>query len=282
VAARIGGAFGILANQIFSEIRRKTPPSLSAYEALLTYYNYSMSINSESFHRTLGIVKAAIEQEPEYGSLLAALAALYVDNFVAGFCPEATSPLEDAETYARRGVELDPNNQSTHAALAYIFLIRDIPDGYAKETELAQRLNPNNAYYVTVYGYYELLAGRWEHGFSLMQEANRLNPYHPNYFNIAYFLYHYAHHNYQQAYQETMKLNTLDFFFVPLCQAAALGQLGRQEDAKPMLEKLLRLRPDFPDRAHELIGRLIKAEGQVEHILEGLQKAGLGLKNSDK
>ena len=66
-------------------------------------------------------------------------------------------------------------------------------------------------------------------------------------------------------------------YLCPLYQAAALGQLGRKEDAKATLEILLQLRPDFPARAHELTGRLIKAEGEVDHILEGLQKAGLQL-----
>ena len=122
VAARIGGAFGILANQIFSEVRRKTPPSLSAYEALLTFYHYNMSINPDSFHSTLAIVKATLEQEPEYGNLWSALAALYADNYVVGFCPEEAFPLEDAENYARKGAELAPDNQATHMASGvYLF-----------------------------------------------------------------------------------------------------------------------------------------------------------------
>lgn len=132
-----------------------------------------------------------------------------------------------------------------------------------------------SAYYVGAYGFCELLAGHWDLGFSVLQEGIRLNPYHPSYFFITSFLHAYAHHNYQKAYEEALKFDLPGLFLCPLYQTAALGQLGRKEDAKATLDTLLHLRPDFPARAHESTGRLIKADGQVEHILEGLQKAGL-------
>ena len=84
-----------------------------------------------------------------------------------------------------------------------------------------------------------------------------------------------------EAYQNALNINLPGVFFTPLFQAAALGQLERKADADAALAALLQLRPDFPARASELIGRLIKADGQVEHIIKGLQKAGLHLERQD-
>ena len=281
VAAKIGGEFGVVATQIYDEARQKTPPSLTAYEALLQFYHYKHSISPDKFHRTFDLVKATLDQEPEYGELWSAFSNLYADNYVLEFYPIEDFPLEGAERHAQKGVELAPERQAAHMALAYIYLLRNDLKRYAEEATYGYRLNPNNAYYTAVCGYCELLAGRWQQGLPLLEEGCRLNPYHPGFFHLGFFLYHYAHHDYAKAYQEALKINLPGVFFTPLLQAAALGQLGRSKEAEAKLEALLQLRPDFPEHAYELAARIIKAEGQVEHILKGLQKAGLGLKRPD-
>ena len=275
VAAKVGGEFGIVATQIHEEARPKTPPSLTAYEALLKFYHYKHAIHSDNFHRTLDLVKATLDREPEYGELWSALSNLSADNYLVEFRPIKDFPLEDAERYALKGVELDPEKQSTHMALAYLYLLRNDLTRYAEEAKYAYCLNPNNAYYTGVYGYCELLAGHWEQGMPLLEEGCRLNPYHPGYFCVGSSLYHYAHRNYAEAYQHALKINLPGVFFAPLLQAAALGQLGQKATAEAAFTTLLQLRQDFPEQAYELSARMFKAEGQVEHILQGLQKVGL-------
>jgi hypothetical protein len=72
-----------------------------------------------------------------------------------------------------------------------------------------------------------------------------------------------------------VNINLPEVFFCPLFQAAALGQLGHTRDARSAFASVRQLCPDLPARAYEVIGRLIKAEGEVKHLVEGLQKAGL-------
>ena len=59
-------------------------------------------------------------------------------------------------------------------------------------------------------------------------------------------------------------------------RAAALGQLGRQKEAKKAIEQLLKLEPNFRHRAHRMIGRYVKVDDLIDKIIVGLQKAGLG------
>ena len=277
VAGRIGGAFGILAMRLSQESCRKTPANLSVYEAFLRFFHYKTIISPAAFESIRELLEHTLEREPENGFLWTALSNVHTDNYVVEFSPTTTSTLEEAESYARKGLVLAPINYYTHMQMAYIHFLRNDRERFFQEAEHAYRLNPNNAYTYGAMGYLELLFGSWKHGRHLLQKAIVLNPYHPNFFFIALFLDAYAHQHYQKAYEEALKFDLPGVFFCPLFQAAALGQLGMQQQAKTTLDTLLQLRPDFPARAHELTGRLIKAEGQVEHIIEGLQKASLQL-----
>ena len=59
-----------------------------------------------------------------------------------------------------------------------------------------------------------------------------------------------------------------------LILAAAFGQLGERESAQKALKELFALRPDFAATAREEFGKWFDPE-LVEHLIDGLRKAGL-------
>jgi hypothetical protein len=68
------------------------------------------------------------------------------------------------------------------------------------------------------------------------------------------------------------------FFWAWITRACALGLLGRRAEAEDAVSNLVKLKPDFPSRAREVIGRFVKVEELVNRMLEGLRKAGLAVK----
>jgi hypothetical protein len=60
-----------------------------------------------------------------------------------------------------------------------------------------------------------------------------------------------------------------------MMRAAALGQMGRQKEAKAAIGEMLKLVPDFASRGRSLMKRYIKVDDLVDSICEGLRKAGL-------
>jgi hypothetical protein len=62
--------------------------------------------------------------------------------------------------------------------------------------------------------------------------------------------------------------------YVPAIQAAALGQLGRHEEARKAVQDLLALRPDFAAAARQEYAKWYDEE-HVEQVIDGLRKAGL-------
>ncbi len=65
------------------------------------------------------------------------------------------------------------------------------------------------------------------------------------------------------------------FFWDPLLRAAALGWLGKDQEAARAGVELLHLRPDFSSKSTFLIGCYVKFESLANALLDGLRKAGL-------
>lgn len=143
------------------------------------------------------------------------------------------------------------------------------------EAEQIIDLNPNTAYMLGTAGFWIAIAGEFERGLALMEQGIRLNPYYPEWVHYASFLHWYRQRNYEEALRGAHNINLPDIFWDPLLHVAALGQLGRQEDAHMAFQKLLRLRPDFPARAREYVSFYVLQDDLLEHMLEGLRKADL-------
>jgi hypothetical protein len=93
---------------------------------------------------------------------------------------------------------------------------------------------------------------------------------------MGYFYEHYHFGRYEEALTDAMSIGLSGDFRTPLFIAAALGQLGRTDDAAPHLEEMLEYwrRPPSELRM-ELIRRHALSQGLTDHLVEGLTKAGL-------
>jgi hypothetical protein len=56
-----------------------------------------------------------------------------------------------------------------------------------------------------------------------------------------------------------------------------LGQLGRREEAKSLIDAALRLNPDVRERLWDMARIWNVPDPHIEHIADGLRKAGLAI-----
>jgi hypothetical protein len=61
----------------------------------------------------------------------------------------------------------------------------------------------------------------------------------------------------------------------PLERAAALAQLGRTDEAHSALEDAVRMRPRVAEDPRRYLDPLIFQDELVDHVVEGLERAGL-------
>ena len=87
--------------------------------------------------------------------------------------------------------------------------------------------------------------------------------------------HYYRQKKYKEAYAEAVQYDIPGFFWGPLLRGACLGQLQRLEEATQQISQLLEMKPDFKEKARMLIHRYVKEDSLVDHLIEGLKKAGL-------
>ncbi len=270
----IADQYGLITRRLSRESRRKSPEDFQAYDAVLRFYHYETQLTPEAFEEALKGLEAAVEKEPDYGLAWAMLGHLHADNYALGF-RKIKGALKQAYLYANKGVALAPDNQFAHDALSLVYFHRGDKELYLQQVEEILDLNPNSPYTVGVAGWHLMLFGEWERGLSLLNKGIRLNPYHPTWFHLATFLNFYRQKDYENALSEALRFNYPSLYMDPLLRAAALGQMGRTDEAKDAVQEILKLIPDFKDRGRKLLGHYIKVDSLVDKILRGLKKAGL-------
>jgi len=266
--------YGLIKRRLSRESRKKAPADLKAYDAILRFYQYETELTPVAFEKALTALQRATEIDPEYGLAWAMLGHLHADNHALGFC-DIEETLEKALIYAQKGVALAPKSQFAQDALTLVYFHRGDKELFLQHAHETIALNPNAPYIVGVAGWHMTLFGEWDRGLPLLKKGIKLNPYHPSWFHLAFFMYHYHRGEYENAFAEALKFNFPGLYLDPLMRAVALSQIGRQKEAETAVGQLLKLEPDFTTRGRWLISRFVKVDEVVDRIIEGLEKAGL-------
>jgi len=277
VAGNLAGKYGVLAHDSMEVSKRKAPDSLDAYDCVLRYYDYQITINPERHAKVKACLENAVALEPTYAEAWAVLANLYMQEkrFGIGDGYDADDVAIKARTAVERAINLDPNEPTAHIVLSNLLFTEGDLEGFRKAGEAALRLNPNNSDLLAHFGLRLGLIGDWDRGLALVNKAINLNPVHPHWYYFPQVFYHYESQEYERALAELNKIHMPQFFWTYLLRAAALGQLGRPQDAEKAVESLLALRPRFAEEGAKLIGVWQLSEPLRQRIFDGLEKAGL-------
>jgi adenylate cyclase len=194
----------------------------------------------------------------------------------------ATRPVAEArisiKALALRAVANDESDAEAHACLSWAFNFDGDYEGALAEARRALAISPNLASAHRALGTTLIFAGEPRKGLVALQTSIRLDPrdpllpWHLNRMAIA----HYFARDYGPAVDTARQLIRLypDFPLIYRWLAAALGQIGRVEEARCALDKAMTICGggsfDMYVRARVPWHRT----EDYEHMLEGLRKAG--------
>jgi tetratricopeptide (TPR) repeat protein len=143
--------------------------------------------------------------------------------------------------------------------------------------ERAVALNPNDPESLVHFGLRLVYMGEWERGLALVTKAIALNPEHPPWYTDPVIYYYYQTRDYGRAWMEARSQGEFRDVWWFLFRAMILGQLGRSEEAKPLIDAAVRLKPNVRERLFDMARIWNVPDPQIEHIAEGLRKAGLAI-----
>jgi TolB-like protein/Flp pilus assembly protein TadD len=242
----------------------------------------------EAWHRALGFMgksdiagrraflQQAVALTPRFASAHAMLAFQYTAEATSGMGPSHLESAKLAEATARTAIDLDPRNSMAHAILAWTLCQLGDMGPALEEANIAIALNSNDPWGYVSKGFRLMVSGHPAEARKLLINALRLDPRGP----IAPLIWHlralscYFEGDYDAAETATRQVirEYPEFPRPRITAAAALGQLGRVDEARAMLETSLDvLRPilDFIS-----VKPLNYRPEDYEHLLDGLRKAG--------
>lgn len=265
---------GILSTHLSQESRDRPAASTTGYNAILRYHHFEATKDSQAFIETLAALRQAIATTPDCALCWSYLARLGGTHWSLDL-PGDSIPIEESINAARRGTELLPMDVRCRIILAYLLLITDEIDQARAEAEVALQLNGLSTFWLDSVGYLLTLLGDWKRGPELIRRALELNPYPRRSCYSALWLdaLHRDDANAVLTYARDYAPET--FFWSPLMEAVSLVLNNRTDEASNQIERLLELKPDFPERAHWLITRYVKSDALTQRIEKALHSAGL-------
>jgi adenylate cyclase len=258
-------------------IAERPQHSEDAYElyqrGMFHHYRQNKAENSEA----QGFFRRALEIDAQYPQATAALSIALCSAAMLGWAEDNDACFEQAHELAQRAVTLDPRYPNAHFALGLVCMWTSRSERAIAAFREAIKLNPSFAAAHVLLGQMCLYAGRPEEAIEQAETGIRLSPTDPRLFiwlpalaGAHYLLRHYAEAI--EAGRRSWSLNRnwpAGLRYV----VAGLAQLDRVEEAQAALAELKRLNPDlaFVERNFR---RLYTDPAAVEHILDGLRKAG--------
>jgi TolB-like protein len=275
IVSTVADGYGVLPHSMSEILRSKADDELTPHEAVIRAFGYYERFTPAEHAQVRNILEIAVRRAPNHSGAWAALSNIYLQEHAQGFNLQP-DPLGRALAAARRSVDAAPSNHIAHNTLASaLFFQKDFPSCRV-EARRAAELNPMNGAAMGWIGIMIAYSGDWEEGCAKVEAAMQLNPHHPSWYYLPLACNAYRKGDYAGALDVALKINLPGYFYAHLTRAAAYGQLGLQEPARRSLNEMLALRPDMATAAREELAKWWEPD-LVEHIIDGLRKAGLNI-----
>ena len=230
----------------------------------------------EELYKARKLLERSIELDPAFARPYAILARSYTVTWINPVNGEhqGAETLQRAFEFARKAIELGPNEPFGHGVLANAALFQRDRAACLAAWDRVFALNPN--YCDWRYGQCLVLFGEPEEGLAALRRYMRLDPFFPPQALMTEGLAHFVQRRYEEALPPFREMvdRAPNFRNGRMLLAAAYGHLGRIREAEPQIEALLRLEPDCTLK--KLSGqRYLQSAEDVLHYLDGLRKAGV-------
>lgn len=258
----------------------KPPASLQAHDyfmrAAVALTAYNSSFNPEGLRDAQRLLQHALALDPNYSRAHAALSMTYVSSWAHRWdddCPSSAT-LDRAYQSAHKAVQLAPNLSEAHVALGWTLIWRRQHEAAIAEFERAIALNRNFPNWRFAYAL--VFAGEPTRAIQALKAHIRLDPFYepyaPGIWGFAcYILKRYA--DALSRLQECMS-RAPNMRAGRVWLAATYAQLGQLDNARAEAAEVLRIDPRYTVN-DSIIVLTLKRPDDVEHVTDGLRKAGL-------
>lgn len=251
----------------------------SAQEMVLRVVPDIYRLERDAFERAGKVLAMAVRREPRLASAQAWLAYWNVLLVGQGWAVQEREALAAAEHAAEQAILLDPRDARGLAIAGHVrgFLHHQIPEALAL-TRQALEINPALPAAWTFSGMAHAYAGELETGRRHLKRALALLPRNPHAFftEAGLATVEMLLGNFEATLTIGRAVLQLQPRFTAALRAqiAALGHLGRAEEARPLVHAMLELDPGFTIPRFRQAAPYVRRR-DMDHFLRGLRLAGM-------
>jgi adenylate cyclase len=275
VAADIADFHGVICRLLSVEAASRDD-GWSAHTAILRHRYIARITNERVYRRARADLEHGIAVAPYNSMLWAALAHTIFTGNVAGF-DEDPDWLGLVERYAQHSFELDHGCAYGHVVAATLGIYNRDLDGTLETCRRIMEYNSHAPSTTLSAGFFRSLAGDWDTGAKMLSEALEMISHPPGWAFRATFLNYYRQGEYSRALFEIKRYHATEHFTPSLMKAAALSQLGREEEARLAVADVQRICPHFASLSDRYFRSITGLDSLADHLKEGLAKAGLAV-----
>jgi DNA-binding SARP family transcriptional activator/TolB-like protein len=257
----------------------RPPMDATAYDLMLRSIPLIGRLEREAFMQAGEYLSRAIELEPEYAGAHAWYAYWLMFLVGQGWTDNPAAAMEEAGQHAERAVALDPYDARglTIAGHVRAFLHRRLHEAIALH-ERALSLNPNLAMAWALSAIAYAYAGDPEEAERRNNRYKKLSPLDPHafFFDAFFILIHLLKRDYESAVAVARAVTEMNPSFSATYKPylAALGHLGRTQEAVVVRRRLLAIEPDFTV-ARFIASSPLERSSDRDHFAQGLRLAGV-------
>jgi adenylate cyclase len=257
---------------------RKPTENIDAWSAFQRGLWHLYKFNPDDNARAQAFFQQAIDLDSTFAAAYCGLAWAHTQAATVLQRRNLTEARNSAEALARQAIALDPAGPEGYSTLGFSLWLSGDSEGAVAEARQALGISPNLAFSHAVLGAALIFSGHPRDGIVAFQTAIRLDPHGSM---LPSRLMHmamgfYFCREYETAVQvakQAIRSNP-DYPLTYRWLAAALGQVGRMEEAKEALAKAIAMAPASFDMFARQRVPWHRPQDHA-HMLEGLRKAGL-------
>jgi TolB-like protein len=242
--------------------RSKPPESLDAWECHQRGFWHLWQFDRNEISEAKRMFERAIELDPGFGTAYSGLAYSHLTDVTMAFTKTPAEALEAAMRAAQKAVALDDRDALAHCTLGRVHVFSAEVEAGISQLETAIELNPSFAFAHFGLGHAFFSQARAEESVAAIDNAMRLSP----------------HDAEALAWARRGTRHPTSGFPAFIVLAMVLGRMDRHEEARAALATLLDLKPDFSVAFMKKYFHFYE-QAAIDHVVEGLRKAGLEIPN---
>lgn len=234
------------------------PPDGSAYMAVLRFYAYAERYTPESHAAAKQALLEVVRDAPRYSEAWACLSGVYWNEYAFGFSDSLSSQasLKEAIRCAQHALAITPDCVTALYSLATSYYQQGNKTLFQSYAHKALSCAPFRSDVLAGLGLFNALLGQWDEAFALMDRARDINPLHPAWYWVPYYVNEYRLNRMETAMDYLQQVNVGQFPHSLLFVAAVELRRSKYPEALAAFESLKKIYPDLSENLDLYLERL--------------------------